>query len=267
MYCVYITTNLINQMQYVGMHRLKDDVVNDGYLGSGSYFSLALKKYGRENFSREILAYNSDLFFAHQIEAYFVNRHNTVTPFGYNLSLTGGFLPFGKHSESSKRKISESGIGDKNHFYGKKHTDKTKKKISIKKTGHKQSEETINRRVISLTGLRRTLEQKEKIYKNHNYEKSNPPVSEGAKRKLSILNKGKPWNESRRLAETNKNKNFSLESLDIVCDHYQICHHDRMREINKGLQECFSLRSLKKEFNVPRHVLSRHKKQCLSSKC
>ena len=48
----YVITNKINGKQYVGMHRLDDDVADDDYLGSGSYFSLALKKYGKDSHHR-----------------------------------------------------------------------------------------------------------------------------------------------------------------------------------------------------------------------
>ena len=58
-YFIYKTTNKINGKYYIGMH--KTDDLEDGYLGSGTYFSRALEKYGKENFEREILEYcNSD---------------------------------------------------------------------------------------------------------------------------------------------------------------------------------------------------------------
>jgi hypothetical protein len=49
---VYLTTNLLNGKQYVGSH---EGYENDSYLGSGTYISRAVKKYGKENFKREIL--------------------------------------------------------------------------------------------------------------------------------------------------------------------------------------------------------------------
>jgi len=49
----YITTNKVNGKQYVGMH--STDNVDDGYLGSGIAIINAINKYGKENFTREIL--------------------------------------------------------------------------------------------------------------------------------------------------------------------------------------------------------------------
>jgi hypothetical protein len=48
---IYLTTNLINGKKYVGL-----DVNNDkNYLGSGVHIKSAIKKYGKENFVKEIL--------------------------------------------------------------------------------------------------------------------------------------------------------------------------------------------------------------------
>lgn len=68
-YIVYKTINLINTKEYIGVHATSDPNVFDGYLGCGCYtnkpstleqktnsiFPKALKKYGCENFKREIL--------------------------------------------------------------------------------------------------------------------------------------------------------------------------------------------------------------------
>ena len=52
-YLIYKTTNKVNNMIYVGMHKTKNK--NDGYLGSGIRLTEAVKTFGKENFQREIL--------------------------------------------------------------------------------------------------------------------------------------------------------------------------------------------------------------------
>jgi hypothetical protein len=52
-YTIYKTTNLINGKFYIGKHQTKN--LNDDYIGSGKYLKSAIKKYGLNNFYREIL--------------------------------------------------------------------------------------------------------------------------------------------------------------------------------------------------------------------
>ena len=49
---VYCTTNLISFRKYVGSHSGK---IDDCYLGSGVHLKKAIRKYGKENFRKEIL--------------------------------------------------------------------------------------------------------------------------------------------------------------------------------------------------------------------
>ena len=53
---IYITTNNINGKKYLGQRKSqKKNIENDIYFGSGILIVKALKKYGKENFSKEII--------------------------------------------------------------------------------------------------------------------------------------------------------------------------------------------------------------------
>ena len=87
-YIIYKTTNKINGKYYIGMH--KTDDLEDGYLGSGTYFSRALEKYGKENFEREILEYCNSDEEMHNAEARYITEDVVNDKKSYNLKL-GGF--------------------------------------------------------------------------------------------------------------------------------------------------------------------------------
>ena len=123
---IYKTTNLINGKIYIGQYSGK----NENYLGSGKYFLRALKKYGKKNFTREIL---EECNFKEQLdnrEKYWIEElHARNIEIGYNIAKGGqtGFIKGSTHSEESINKMKR--FGPDNHFYGKKHTEESKQKM------------------------------------------------------------------------------------------------------------------------------------------
>lgn len=107
-YLIYKTTNKINGKYYIGMHKTKD--LDDGYLGSGTYFSRALKKYGIENFEREILEFCNSEEEMHKAEARYITEDVVNDKNSYNIKLggKGGWDYVNKIlTESERKRISK----------------------------------------------------------------------------------------------------------------------------------------------------------------
>ena len=86
----YKITNKINGMFYYGIHCTND--LDDGYMGSGKRIIAAIKKYGVENFEKEILKYFDSLKELSDYEAQIVNEDLLNDPMCYNLIKGGYFL-------------------------------------------------------------------------------------------------------------------------------------------------------------------------------
>jgi hypothetical protein len=83
----YKITNLINNHFYYGIHSTNN--LNDGYMGSGSRLHHAYKKYGIENFSKEILKYFDTREELAQYEADVVTEELVLDENCYNISCGG----------------------------------------------------------------------------------------------------------------------------------------------------------------------------------
>lgn len=109
---------MLNGKFYIGKHQTNDP--NDSYMGSGEAIKAAIKKYGRENFRKEVL-------FIFECEEEMNNKEKEI--------LTEEFVS----SNSNYNK----GIGGEGgpQFKGKKHSEETKKRIKQKLKGTKLSDE------------------------------------------------------------------------------------------------------------------------------
>jgi len=73
---VYLWINNITGKKYIGSHQGK---VDDGYIGSGTYFKRAINKYGIENFSRSVLYFEYNTIKGlYQKEYELINEYNAV---------------------------------------------------------------------------------------------------------------------------------------------------------------------------------------------
>lgn len=93
---IYITTNLLDGKKYIG----KDEDNNPKYLGSGLHLIRAIKKYGKKNFQKEILAYANNKEELNELEIYYIDYYNAQkSDLFYNIAPggTGGITYKDKH--------------------------------------------------------------------------------------------------------------------------------------------------------------------------
>ena len=113
----YQTKNLVNGKTYVGVHSTEN--LNDGYIGSGKLLKQAVKKYGKHNFTREILSFFDSKEEAYNEETYLVDNKWVLNENTYNLCIggEGGIkvdVPWNKGkklpplTQEHRKKVSES---------------------------------------------------------------------------------------------------------------------------------------------------------------
>lgn len=132
-YYIYMTTNTINGMKYIGKHYGE---LNDSYLGSGTKLKQDIDKYGKKNFTKSILFISNNEEENCKKEIEFIAAYNaTKDPTFYNTHAGGsggntmaGFNELEKLAYSQKMR--ELNLGENNPMYGKNHSEETKRYLS-----------------------------------------------------------------------------------------------------------------------------------------
>lgn len=86
-YYLYKIVNLINGKYYYGVHSTNN--LNDKYMGSGKLIKQAIKKYGIQNFRKEILEYFDNVYDMYKREGEVVTEQMIQCPDCYNFKLGG----------------------------------------------------------------------------------------------------------------------------------------------------------------------------------
>lgn len=95
-------TNLINGMWYIGSHQGTPD---DGYLASGILINRAFKKYGMQNFKRDII--DQSVYFREMEEFYLKSLNAANNPQSYNMKNTaiGGWNHIHSNLENTQKRL------------------------------------------------------------------------------------------------------------------------------------------------------------------
>ena len=224
---IYLITDTTNGMKYTGKHHYHiEGQLDPNYHGSGVIIKNIYKKrpetlkeeYIKTCYSEEEMC--SD-------EQYYIKLFKTLWPNGYNLTEGGDGCVA---CEEIRRKLSENHwdcSGEKHPMFGKKHSEETKKKMSVSKKGLQSCEKN------PMFGKHHSEESKKKMSQNH-YDCSgekNPMFgkkhSEESKKKLSDAKKGKPMSEKQK-------KKLSKIVLQFTLDGELIREWDSTRECGRN---------------------------------
>lgn len=152
-YVVYCHTNDINNKKYIGItcQKLSERFRNGKGYKSSPHFNHAIKKYGWNSFSHEILASNLSEEDAKKMEIELIRKHDTRNPkFGYNITPGG-----------------QGCSGKDNPWFGKHHSLETRKRMSETRKGIPKSEEWKHKISIANLGKVVSKDSREKMSKNH----------------------------------------------------------------------------------------------------
>lgn len=191
---VYCIINKVNNRMYVGkMSKSVKD--SKSYMGSGTLIKKAIKKYGRENFVKEILEENVAKEQLSLREMFWIQKLNTKLPNGYNLTDGGeGFIGLKK----TKQQIEKQ----RQAMIGKKASVETRKKMSDSHKGKERSSEHASNLSKALTGRKLSPEHVKKVADGNRGKK----LSEEQKRMISEFHKGRPTSEETKVKMSLANK-------------------------------------------------------------
>jgi len=189
-FLIYKITNKINGKSYIGLttrtikERWMDHCRYAKNLLNRSkkmpYLHKAIIKYKQKNFKIEIIDCCKNFNLLNKMEKFYIKKYKTLCPNGYNLTTGGNQYRFTNEHKmylSLIRKGTQS--GHKNNFYGKKHTNKSKFKMSktrkkIINSGkiitfcHKHTEKT--KKIIRNKAIERYIKKTGLTYKEYKKE-------------------------------------------------------------------------------------------------
>lgn len=213
---IYLTTNNVNGMKYIGKHYGELD---DSYLGSGKELKKEIAKYGKDCFTKSILFVSKDDLENSEKEKQFIALYNAVSnPLFYNIheggcggNTTAGYTP--EEKEVLRRKLSEVNRGKNNGMYGKHHSEETKAFLSY------WAEFERDNFPYRTEEFRQKMSEKTKGSNNGMYGKKH---TEESKQKMSVNSKGKTAGEKNGMYGKSGNQALNGKRIEMYDENWNL---------------------------------------------
>lgn len=190
---IYETTNNVDGKKYIGKCIFGRLNGWKNYLGSGLYLKRAIKKYGKDNFSREILFLAVDAEELNELEEFVIRTSNAVQSNDYynlkNTAIGGDIFTTHPRKEEIREMRRVQVSGENNFWFGKEKPDNViqsiieanSKKIIVHGISYKSITECANALGLKINTVHYRLNsdfQKDYYYS----DKNNEPISKDTKR-------------------------------------------------------------------------------------
>lgn len=233
---IYKTTNKINGLIYVG----KEGRSSRKYCGSGRLIVEAIKEFGIENFEKQVLEKCSSKEELNEREIYWIRFFDCLYPNGYNISaggIGGDVFSHNPYSQDIKDNLSEKTkirLKDKNNnpFYGKEHSEESKKLISLansnywKTNGHDYE----SCMCASCKSKRGDAKREDNGMYGRNH-------TEESKKKMSIANsgkrKGKDSHTYKPVSQEDRKKIFEMKACGYTINQIRLFFNLSFRKIKR----------------------------------
>lgn len=216
-YIIYLITNTLNNRKYVGFHATNN--LNDDYFGSGELIQKAIKCYGCDKFTKDILEYVNVNEWREK-EIYWIKEKNShISNGGYNLTIGGEGCVGYQYTKKQREALIKRVSGKNNPMYGKKHTTESVKKNRKSNTGKKHSTETRKKISKSNTGQKRSETTIQKMKESWELRKISYPMTDETKEKIGTQSRIR-FLGKKQAEETKKKRSESLKGKKqkrVIC--------------------------------------------------
>jgi len=258
---IYKITNSINNKLYIGQtwQILSARFYQHTHNKDCPKLYNAMKKYGVSNFIMEPIFSIKTQKDADAFEDFFIKKYDTIKN-GYNIKDGGSY---GRHSEATKKKLSELNMGINNPMFGKCGilNNNYGKPISAEQ---RQRLLIINTGKIVSNSTKHKMSEAHRGDKNPNYGK---PMSNEQKQKISIAHIGKKISEEtkQKISVTNIGRQYSEEDIQKYIDaapkgeqhHAAVVTNEQATQIRQDYLEVKSYAKLARKYGVSRMTITR----------